>query len=369
MNKDILKRLSRIVLPMVVLLGIIMGSSLVKVNHIKADTNIIYVRAKVVSVSKDNSEVEEFGGNQKVYATILNGRYKGESCELHNSNTYQRGAFCQAGTRIIAMVQMDSLGKLTGTVYNYDRTPMIYCLAVLFSVCLLTVGGRKGLASLYALVFTFICVICMYIPLLYVGMNGTLAAILTAVLISIISIYILNGWSKKTACAIVGTACGVMISGILAMIAGKMSHLSGYNMQDVESMVFIANSSRLKISDIIYAGILISSLGAVMDVGVSVVAAMKEIQDKSPGIKRRELFFSGMRVGHDMMGTMSNTLILAYTGSATGVLLTVYSFQMPFLQVMGYNSIIIEIVCGLCGTIGVILTVPIQALTAALVLK
>ena len=103
---------------------------------------------------------------------------------------------------------------------------------------------------------------------------------------------------------------------------------------------------------------------------MSVTAAVWEVHEKAPSLAARELFRSGMRVGRDMMGTMSNTLILAYTGSATGVLLTVYSYNMPFLQVMGYNSIIIEILSGLCGTIGVVLTVPVQAgITAAVMRK
>ena len=153
------------------------------------------------------------------------------------------------------------------------------------------------------------------------------------------------------------------------MIAGSMSHLNGFNMTDVESTIYIANNSKLHVSDILYAGILISSLGAVMDVSVSIVAAITEIHEKAPHLKAKELFMSGMHVGHDMMGTMSNTLILAYTGSATGTLLTIYSYEMPYLQFMGYNSIIIEIVCGLCGTIGVILTVPIQAFITTMVLK
>lgn len=130
-----------------------------------------------------------------------------------------------------------------------------------------------------------------------------------------------------------------------------------------------ANSIRLNVGQLLYSGILISSLGAVMDVSVSVAAAIEEIHEKAPKLPVRELFRSGMHIGHDMIGTMSNTLILAYTGSATGALMTLYSYEMPFLQVMGYNSIVIEILCGLCGTIGVILTVPIQAAITAFALR
>lgn len=209
----------------------------------------------------------------------------------------------------------------------------------------------------------------MYVPMLYVGINGVVAAIATSIVILIASIYILNGWSMKSACAMVGTTIGVLISGGLAMILGHASKLSGFNMSDVESMIYIADSTNMDVVNILYAGVLISSLGAVMDVSVSVVAALAEIHEKVPSLSSKELFASGMHVGHDMMGTMSNTLILAFTGSATGVLMTVYAYEMPYLQIIGYNSIIIEILCGLCGTIGVILTVPLQAFITAVALK
>lgn len=368
-DKNFLKRLLQIVLPMVVLAGIIIGSSQVEVTQIKPETDSSYVTAEVTEILEDYSGGQPFAGHQKVLAKITSGEHSGESCELENSNTYQRGAFCVVGTKIIALVKADANGSLAGSVYNYDRTMMVYILLGLFALSLILVGGKKGVASLYVLIFTFVCIVCMYIPLLYLGMDGILAAILTAIVILVASIYILNGWSTKTFCAILGTTVGVIISGLLSMAAGLASNLTGYNMEDVESLVFIANNSSLSVSDILYAGVLISSLGAVMDVSVSVVAAMSEIHDKAPKLNSKELFASGMHVGHDMMGTMSNTLILAYTGSATGVLLTIFSYEMPFLQIMGYNSIIIEIVCGLCGTIGVILTVPLQALITTAVLN
>ena len=368
-KKGLLKRFMQALIPLLVLAMIIVASGKVEITSIKPDTNSSYARAEVTEVLEDYSGGAPYAGHQKVLVEIISGEHKGESCELQNPNTYQRGAYCVEGTKVIALLQTDSDGTLTGSVYNYDRTTMIYVLLGLFALSLIFVGGKKGVASLYALVFTFVCIVCMYIPLLYVGVNGIFAAILTAFVILVASIYIINGWSVKTACAVIGTTVGVVISGLLSMLIGYASNLTGFNMTDIESMIYIANNSQLGISDILYAGVLISSLGAVMDVSVSVVAAMYEIYEKAPKLSSKELFKSGMHVGHDMMGTMSNTLILAYTGSATATLLTIYSYEMPYLQIMGYNSIIIEIVCGLCGTIGVILTVPLQASVTAIVLK
>lgn len=364
-TKMMLRRLLRLVLPMV-LVGILLfcgGRVQKKVNG--PDMDSFYVRAKITDVLVDYS-TEEFVGHQKVTAVVTQGEHKGKSCELDNPNAYHMGAYGGEGTRIVALVRVTEDGSLVGSVYNHDRTTMVYLLVGLFAVAAVLVGGKKGVATLYALTFTFLCVICMYIPLLYVGCNGVLAAILTSVTILTASIYILNGWSVKSLCAIIGTTLGVAVSGLLAMLVGRGFHLSGFNMDEVESMVYIANSSKMKIGDILYAGVLISSLGAVMDVSVSIVAAMDEVRQHSDGLSRKALFASGMRVGKDMIGTMSNTLILAYTGSATGIMMNAYANDMAYLRLMSYNSVVIEILCGLCGTIGVILTVPLQAFITVL---
>ncbi len=364
-----MKRLAQIAIPMVILIGIIIGCAQVKRVQIAAQHNAEYVRAVVTEIVSDHSGGAPYGGPQIVRVTIKSGEYKQYTCTLENANDYTIGAFCQEGTKIIALIYKTAEGTLAGSVHNYDRTGMILLLSGLFALILVLVGGKKGIAALYSLVFTFICIICVFVPLLYIGMNGILAAIVTAALILSVSIYIMNGWSVKTLCSIIGTTLGVAISGILAMIIGRMFHLSGMQSDDVESLMYISQRTNLDVGGILYGGVLISSLGAVMDVSVSMVAAMDEVLNKAPHLKPKDLYQSGMRVGRDMMGTMSNTLILAYAGSATSTLLYVYAYEMTFVQAMGYNSIPIEILCGLCGTIGVILTVPLVAAVAAAILK
>lgn len=368
-KKRMLRRLLRLILPMVLLAVILLSSARVVREVVGPDVDNFYVRAKVTDIPRDYSAGEPFTGTQQVEAVVVSGEHKGKTCLLDNPNTYHLGAYGAEGTRIVALVRIGEDGGLVGSVYNHDRTGMVYLLLGLFALVTVLVGGKKGAATLYALVFTFVCVICMYIPMLYVGVNGILAAILTSVTILAASIYILNGWSIKTLCAIIGTTLGVAVSGLLAWVVGSGFHLSGYNMEEVESLVFIANSSKLKIGDMLYAGVLISSLGAVMDVSVSIVAAMDEVRQHSQGLTAKELFASGMRVGKDMIGTMSNTLILAYTGSATGIIMNIYANDMPYLKMMSYNPIVIEILCGLCGTIGVILTVPLQTAITTLFFK
>ena len=354
----------------IILMGIILiFTGRISKEKIGPDVSSTYAKATVLEIKKDNSNNSEFGGNQTVICDITSGKYKGKQCEVSTANSYNRGAFCQPGTKVILLLGEDSKGNLTGGVYNYDRSSMIWIWVILFLLCLCVIGGKKGVASSAALIYTLLCVIFLYIPLLYIGVNPFISAVITSMLILSASIFILNGWSGKTLCGILGTITGVTLAGLIAFIFGNTANLTGFNLSDVEAMLYIANSSKLSVGGLLFSGILISSLGAVMDVSVSITAAMQEIYEKVPDISVKELFLSGMNVGHDMMGTMSNTLILAYAGNSVTTIFTVYSYEMPYLQTIGYNSIIIELLRGISGTMGVILTVPIQAVITTWYLK
>ena len=142
------------------------------------------------------------------------------------------------------------------------------------------------------------------------------------------------------------------------------------NVDDVENLIYIGEMTNIRIGELMFAGILISALGAVMDVAMSVASSINEIHDKSPHLSRRELWQSGINVGKDMMGTMSNTLILAFAGGSINTFIYIYSYNYNYYQVLNMYSIGIEIIQGVSGTLGVILTVPLvswitsRALTA-----
>ena len=216
-----------------------------------------------------------------------------------------------------------------------------------------------------ALVFTFICIIYLYIPLMYIGFSPFWAAILVVVAVTIVSVYLICGGNRKGLCAMLGTILGVLIAGIFATILGKITRVTGYNIEDIETMVYVAQNSKLQIGGVLFSGILIASLGAVMDVAVSISSTIEEIHNKKPELTSKELFKSGINVGKDMMGTMSNTLILAFTGGAVNTMILIYAYIMPYLQVVNMYSIGIEVIKGISGTLGIVLTVPLVSLISA----
>lgn len=357
-------------LSIVILTGIILlYSGSVHRTLLGAGNKNQYVKARIVSVKEDYTEPDEemHWGTQLVEAKILTGEHTGEVCELSNNNSYLTGAYCQVGTNVIVLIG-EGEGGLTGTVYNYDRNVGIWTLIALFIVVLCLIGGKKGIATSVALIFTFICILCLYIPMLYQGVSPFIAAVLSSVLILTVSILLIDGWTKKAICAMLGTVIGVITAGGIAAFFGNICKVSGYNIADAETMIHIANYSQLQISGVLFSGILLASLGAVMDVSVSIAAAINEIHYNNPEFDWKKLYQSGMRVGHDMMGTMSNTLILAFVGNSVNTLLIVYAYNMSYFQIMSQYSIAIEILRGIAGTLGIILTVPIESLIAAFIL-
>ena len=199
-------------------------------------------------------------------------------------------------------------------------------------------------------------IIYLYIPLMYIGVSPFLAAVAVVIVVTIVSIYLICGSTKKGICAMTGTISGVLIAGIFATVFGKITRITGYNIEDIETMVYVSQNSKLQIGGVLFSGILIASLGAVMDVAVSISSTIEEIHNKRPELTAKELF---------MMGTMSNTLILAFTGGAINTMILIYAYIMPYLQVVNMYSIGIEVIKGISGTLGIVLTVPIVSVISA----
>ena len=216
--------------------------------------------------------------------------------------------------------------------------------------------------------FTFICIIYLFLPMLYRGYSPFLSAVVVIILITIVSLYLIDGISKKSISAMIGTITGVIISGVCAAGFGNIAKISGYNVAEVEELVFISNNTNLKVGGILFAAILIASLGAVMDVSMSIASAMTEIYSHNNNIGKKDLFKSGINVGRDMMGTMSNTLILAFTGGSINTLILNYAYALKYNQVINMYQIGIEIMQGVSGSIAIILSVPLVSIISSYLL-
>lgn len=324
-----------------------------------------FERAQVMGILKDN--VQEDGnrvGQQSVLVKLLSGPMKGQMAEAVSNNGYLFGAACEPGMQVV-VIQSIAGDISIHTVYSADREWAVLCFGLIFLAVVCIIGGKKGVLSCIGLIFTFICIIWLYLPMIYKGYSPFLAAVLVAAVTTFVTMYLLGGWSKKTVCAVIGTVSGVVIAGISAYLFGKAAHISGYNVSNIESLMVLENIRGIRVGELLFSGLLISALGAVMDVGMSISSTVFEIHEQKPELDWKGLFCSGMNVGRDTMGTMVNTLILAFVGSAASTLLLNYAYELPYLQIINSNNMVIEVMQGISGSLGVVMTVPIVSLIAS----
>lgn len=324
-----------------------------------------YVKAKVVDITKNN--IQEDGnryGNQEVVLELTSGSHKGEKVDATSPSGTLFGADCEVGMKVIVIVS-EAEDTLVATVYSQDRTMPIIIFVAIFALAICLIGGKKGIKSVISLAFTLICIFFIMFPLMYKGMSPFLIAVVISAIVAVFTILYVGGVNNKSFAAIVGTICGVVVAGISAYAFGKAAGISGYNVSDIENLNYVAQYCDLQIGGLLFAGIIISALGAVMDVGMSISSTINEIYEKKPDATVKELFMSGIHVGKDMMGTMSNTLILAFVGGSITTLMLNYSYDLPTNQLMNSYNIGIEIMQGISGSLGIVLTVPITAFVAA----
>ncbi len=362
-------KIGRIVLPFLALLALILFLSQwcqVEKVEMVSDSSQQFDKAVVTEVITDN--LQEDGsrvGNQEVKVKFLTGKNKGKEVEAVSTNGSLYGATCYKGLKVVTLTNQS--GDVTITfVYSLNREPYVIGFVLLFFVLICMVGGKNGIKAVLGLVVTFALVLFFLFPAIYRGMSPINAAIITVIFTTIITIGILTGYSKKTLAAILGTVVGVIISGVTAWAFGKIAGISGYNVSNIDTLISVANCTNIKVGDLLFAGILISSLGAVMDVGLSIASTIAELHSVKPELTWMQLFQSGMNVGKDMMGTMANTLILAFAGGSLSELLLDYAYDLPYIQLINSYTIGIEVMQGVAGSIGIILTVPLVSIFSSL---
>lgn len=324
-----------------------------------------YEKAVVTKIIKDN--LQEDGnryGNQEVQLKIKSGALKGETVNATSPNGTLFGAACTEGMDVIAIVSISG-GEHVVTVYSQDRTVPIYVFLAVFVLTVCLIGGARGVKAILSLIFTGICILYVMFPLIYQGKSPIPVTIVVCVIATLFTMIMIGGFTKKTFSAVLGTTCGVTAAGIFAFLFGKYAGISGYNVSNIETLSFVAQYVPVRIGDLLFSGIILSALGAVMDVGMSISSTLQEIYEKNPATSQKQLFLSGIHVGRDMMGTMVNTLILAFVGGSMTTLFIDYAYNLSYHQLFHSYNIGIEIMQGLAGSMGVVLTVPFTAAVAS----
>lgn len=375
MKDKILHTLLR-ALPMALVLAVLTVTA-VWLNRMDEDetasdaSRLVYASAEVTAVLADNAQEDHQNsegrrvGDQELEIRILSGDHKGEIMTVTNYMSALFNVDVDQGDRIIVRIMTDEDGSYYASVFNYDRGIVLGVFLLIFFALLAVLGGKKGVGALAGLLLTLGCIWFILIPCLIRGVPAVPVTIGVSAVAAAAGLIFLNGYSKKTLCAVCGCVGGVLAAGIAAAAVGTLSPMNGFNMQEAENLILYGADRGLKISGLLVCGVLISALGAVMDVSLGIASSVWEMREQNPEASAGSLFRSGMQIGRDAMGTMANTLILAFAGSSLNMLILVQTYDIPFLQLINTDSIALEVVQSVAGSFGILLTVPLVAFISA----
>jgi len=242
------------------------------------------------------------------------------------------------------------------------RAGRLLWLGALFALCVLLFGGGKGFNTLLSLGLTCAAVFAVFIPSILSGGNIYLMALLVCAYTTVATLLIVIGFNKKSLAAALGCMSGVAATGIIAVAMDRALFLTGIVDEHSRFLMFLPVEGEINLRAIIFAGIVIGAMGAIMDVSISISSAIWEIKERAGAIRFDALMRSGMTIGRDIFGTMANTLVLAYIGTSLSVILILLVYTDSLTSLMNMEMIVVEILQAVAGSFGILLTIPLTSL-------
>lgn len=329
-----------------------------------------YETARIRKIIEDNTVIDEttegiVRGSMKLQVEILTGRYQGDITVTTNYFGAVNNVVAGVGDKVTVRIDTTGAGEYEVNIYNYHRTYVIIAIVAVFLLSLILIGGKQGLKAVVGLVFTIICIVFILVPLCLKGYSPVPVTCLVIFVTNIACYALIGGIRTKTVTACAGSMCGVIVAAVLAYIAEKLTGVTTFQMDEAEALLLIKAEHPLQMRGLFISGILIASMGAVMDISMSIASALEELHKHNPALAARELFRSGMNIGKDAMGTMANTLVLAFAGTSLNMMIMIYSYGVSFTQLINTDFVSIEVIRAVAGSMGIVLTVPFVAAISA----
>ena len=347
------------------------------VSDIEAVVDKDIYPGRIVDITSDYlTETDTSGGAyqqriQEADVRLLSGPYEGQTVQVINTMDQILAYDIELieNRQIYVMMEYNEDGSINhGFVYRYRRDIYLYVLIGIFFALMVLIGGWEGFRTLITLGLTLVGVYYMLIGISRGG-DPILLSVIVCIVVTVVTMFLIAGFNTKAVTAIIGTLGGVLISGIIAVWISNHAVLTGLGTQEAQMLVFSQGTVEFDFGRILFASILLGTLGAVMDVCISISSAINEITEANPFMLRMDLFRAGMNIGRDIMGTMANTLILAYVGSSIFLILVFFMNDIPYFDIINMDSVATEIVRAIGGTVGLILCIPLTAYVGAVLEK
>lgn len=322
---------------------------------------------RVTDVKTDNVSGETEFVTVRFKAQALNTALRGKTLEVVQEID-RSFVFCPKQVEQNDKILVESYSADGETQYyfgDYVRiTPLLWLLAI-FCILIIVFSRIQGLKTIVSLGFTCFSVFTVLIPAVLNGHNIYFWSIAVCMFITVMTLSIISGFNVKALCAGIGCVCGVLCAGLTVLISDKFLNMTGMLEEESVYLIQLYPDNPINLKAIIFAMIIVGAVGAVMDVSMSISSSLYELRLKSPHIRPVELMKSGFTIGRDMMGTMANTLVLAYIGSSLTSVLLLVAYNAGIEQVINKEMIVAEILQALAGSLGMLLTLPLTSAVCA----
>lgn len=334
------------------------------------ESTCVGIVTKVLSDSEEELPTGNTQRVQQVLIEITSGKDKGKeriSLNVVPDNPAYKIVGEVGKKYLIAKIENVEDGNEEYYLLDYYRQNYVFSLMAIFSLIVILIGGFKGVRTMISLVLIILFVAYLLIPSIERGINPLLSAVFVSFLATGVTMLLVTGLNKKSIAATLGTVIGVTISGLIATFVIKFAPLSG--MSSSEAMILWGNRHyQIDFRGLLAAGMIVSCLGAVMDVAISIASSILEIKTANPKYTVKKLFQSGMNIGKDIIGTMTNTLVLAYTGMALPLLILINNESNP-AKFLNIELVVSEVTAAIAGSIGLIISVPVTAIIMSVLIS
>lgn len=357
-----------------IILAIIILTSITAYGNTGGAEGLTTVRGEVIEVIAD-MDAEDLGadesspiqGRQVVKVLVKEGEHKDKEFIVENNLGGMEffNIRVREGDAVLLMLD-ETMGTLNVNISGFIRDKYILYTVLLFIALLIIVGKLKGVKAVVTLGVTIIIIWKFLLPQVLDGGNPIIISTASSIFITVFTMVVIAGFNKKSYSAILGTIAGVTIAALIAFIVGNFARLTGLSSDEAVMLMYLPNGVQFDFKGLLFAGIIIGTLGAVMDVSISIASSMDEVKKANEKISKLSLIKSGMNVGRDIMGTMTNTLILAYTGASIPIMLVFLAYNTSMTEIINLDIIATEIIRAFTGSIGIVLAIPFTAFFAGM---
>lgn len=320
----------------------------------KASTDVIEARVLKLLPAETGAKFQQI----KFEAELLSGSQQGAKVTAiqNKSGSFAAGRDVAAGDKVLLLP--DQKGHGAWSYAEHLRSNVLMWLFAVFALSIIAFGRMQGVNTLISLIFCCLSIFAVFVPAIISGKNVYCWTILTCAFIIVTNLLLVNGINRKTIATILGCIGGLVIAALISVAADSFLQLTGLVDEDSMYLLFLNPADPIDLKAIVFSAIIIGALGAIMDVAMDIASALNELAATSTAPTRKMLLQAGNNIGRDILGMMSNTLILAYIGGSLTIVLLFFAYNHSLLYLLNKEMVVAEILQAVIGSFGILFTIP-----------